>query len=92
MAINKTEALLWTQRLHEAIRALPDSVEIYGCETRYDPEFRLEIHLSAPVEWPAVFDGRVYDGWKEKRIAVTPFAAAWWAEYKEADDDDGKHS
>ena len=90
MAMNKTDALLWTQRLHEAIRKLPDDARIHAFETRYESDLglRIEIHLSAPIEWPAVFDGKEFGYWIEKRIVLTPFAFAWWAVDKE-DGDDG---
>ena len=89
MAMNKTDALLRVQRLHEAIRLLPDGASIHGFDTRYEGNEGpyIEIHLSAPVKWPAVFSGRQFSGWIEKRIAVTPFAFAWWAEDREAEDD-----
>lgn len=79
--MNKTDALLWTARLHEAIRLLPDDAQIWGFAMHFDPkigEHRIDIHLTAPVKWAAVFDGKQFDGWREKRICITPFVYAWW--------------
>lgn len=91
MAMDKVDALLWTQRLHEAIRTLPDDARIYGYELIYDNNaggLHIEIHLTAPINWSAVFDGKHFSSWIEKRIAVTPFAFAWWAEIREDEDAD----
>ena len=89
--MNKTEALLEVQRLHEAIRLLPEDAKIWSCDLRFDPEAdnrHWENQLGGPVEWPAVFDGNHYDGWTEKRICITPFAYGWWSERRNDNDDD----
>ena len=89
--MNKTDAILWAARLHEAIRTLPADADIYGYELRYDctaKDMILSIHLSAPVDWSPVMFVHQYSGWKQMQIAVTPFAVAWWAKNDEGDNND----
>ncbi len=37
-----------------------------------------DIHLTKPVAWAEVRDGKEYESWAEKQITVTPFVTAWW--------------
>lgn len=81
--MNKTDALLWAERLREGIRLLPDCVKVYGFDYSYDSSFgnyTLRIQVEGPVEWPAVFDGMQFPTWIEKKIALTPHVMAWWSE------------
>lgn len=91
--MNKTDSLLWAERLREAIRILPANADIYGWELAYSREANgkaLSIHLSAPVDWSPVISGTHFSGWTEMKIALTPFATAWWAKDDEVNgNDDG---
>lgn len=87
--MDKTDALLCVERIREALRALPDDMDTFGWATGYDNDrgaVVTELHLTKAVEWPAVFDGKRYDGWQEKRIAITPWVYGWWADRSVNDD------
>ena len=89
--MNKVDTILTIERIREAVRMLPESANVFGWTTgpNYDSGAPVtELHLTASVEWPAVFDGKHYDGWTEKRICITPFVYAWWAERTEATNGD----
>lgn len=89
--MTKTDALLHIERIREAIRALPDDAQVFGwstCPSTERDEVITEMHLTKPVKWSAVFDGKRYDGWQEKRIAVTPWVFGWWADRSVNDEAD----
>lgn len=88
--MNKVDSILWVERLREALRKLPEDAQVFAWDLRWSDEHPdgkvISIHLSAPIKWTAIFDGRDYGTWTEKRIAVTPHAVAWWSVNKGADD------
>ena len=87
--MNRTESLLFVERLREGLRLLPDDTKIFAWEFCHDTDQPyVNIHLAEPIEWPAVFDGKRFSGWTEKRICITPFCFAWWADYSEAKGND----
>ena len=81
--MTKGEALLWTARLHEAIRCLPDDADIYNFDLAYDhgnsTERKVTLLLYAPVDISPVLDSDGHEGWSPKYVNLTPFAQAWWA-------------
>lgn len=94
--MNRTDAFLMIERLRDGLHKLPVDAKVHGFDTvvdmTTDTHRHIDIHLSAPVEWPAVIDGKRFPSWVEKRICVTPWVYAWWAEHFEEEDDDGTNS
>ena len=89
--MNKSDYILMLERVREGIRKLPEGADIYSVGYAYEPMHGkpiANIHLSSPVEWAAVFDGKDFTDWVEKRICLLPDVYGWWADYKRGDDDE----
>ena len=89
--MNKTDALLWVQRIHEGIRALPEDAKIFGFEFSYNytlQEHKAEIHLQEPLVGVERTVGSRFSGWHAEYAALTKGVSAWWAVSDlEADDE-----
>ena len=90
--MDKLEAMAWTAKLANSIAKLPDDVEIHGFDSRINldskPHFSnvISIHLSKPIDCPAVFIGNRYSGWHEKRTYLDRDVYAWWSEQEEGNE------
>lgn len=89
--MKKTDALMWVMRVHEAIRKLPDNVDInnFDC-TLYgmNCENRISIFLNNPIEVKNEVARNVttYEsGSKHITVSDSYGVNYWWAE--RADDD-----
>ena len=86
--MNKTETLLYIERLREGIRKLPEDAEIYGFDYCYHGDYKKKmasIHLMRPLEGVAAVPSTRYSGWHEMRLQLLPDVYAWWAETEESD-------
>ena len=85
--MNKTDALMWVMRVHEAIRRLPEDAEVNGVDLtlyRIDGN-RISIYLSGEHEIKnAVARNETYfsEG-SGKRVTVSDSYGVdyWWCEY-----------
>jgi len=82
--MNKLKSMDWAAKLIDAINKLPENADIHGFSLILNTDTKpyhmdLSIHLSGPVDMPAVIAKR-YSGWHEARVYTMPDVYAWWAE------------